>query len=82
MAICAIGIYIGFDLKKPKSWFYILCGFVMGFALGLTKNDWRTGIEMGIVFAILVAYAGTMAFKQRQFFGDQMDKTNRLLHKK
>ncbi|MGB8984206.1 MAG: hypothetical protein WCC12_20235 [Anaerolineales bacterium] len=59
LIVASIGTGYGFDLKKWKSWLYILSGFLFGvLQLG--------GIGAGIVIALLMIWAGPIALKQRE----------------
>jgi hypothetical protein len=77
LVICTVGIMIGLDLKKPVSWLFVLCGFIMGFTFGISKDNWRLGIGAGIVSAILVIYAGNMIFIQKRFLKDRFYKNKK-----
>ncbi len=68
--ICAIGVGLGFDPKRPVGWFFGLVGFMSGFTLGLTRDDWRSGVSIGIVATLLVLYGGYMTFLHKQIFKD------------
>jgi hypothetical protein len=60
LLVAAIGVGYGFELKKWKSWLYILSGFLFGFLqLG--------GPISGIIIALLMIWGGPVAFKHRQW---------------
>jgi len=64
--IGSIGIGIGFDLKKPSSWLYVLCGFLIGPLLVTTTGDLKLGIMVGIFIALILIWFGPIALKRRQ----------------
>jgi uncharacterized membrane protein len=67
LIISSVGIFIGIDLKNPSHWLFIFCGFLFGLFVGLTRNDWISGIGLGIVSAVLVVYTATVLQQQKQY---------------
>jgi len=57
MLICLLNASVGFDLRKRRNWSFILCGFIGGVLLGLSKNDLKSGIGIGFLVAILASVA-------------------------
>lgn len=64
--VLSIGIGRGFDLRRPFSWLYVLCAFLIGPLLGLTTNDLKQGIMDGILLSALTIWGGPIMFRRRQ----------------
>jgi len=68
VVVCGIGIFIGLDLKKWKSWLYGLYGFVSGLLIGLSRADVSGGLTLGLLFTFVVLYGGATSHWHRQRF--------------
>ena len=75
--ICLVGINTGIDLKKGTGWFYILCGFLFGFLVGLSNGDFLSAIGIGFGVAITEAYAGEMLRRQRALFAPPIESSKK-----
>ncbi len=52
MALCLLSASIGFDLRKRWNWSFLLLGFIGGILLGLSQNDFKSGVEIGTLVAV------------------------------
>jgi len=64
--IWAIGIGIGFDLKRHASWLYVSCGFLSGLSLGVYGDNMVQGIKVGILLTFLSVWGGSIMFQSRR----------------
>ena len=64
--IFSISLGIGFDLRKPFNWLYVLCAFLIGPVAGITMGGIQQGISSGILFALLAIWVGPIMFRRRQ----------------
>jgi len=65
--VWSISIGVGFDLKKPFSWLYVLSGFLIGLLL-TTMSDQKFGIQVGVLLALISIWGGPLTFKRRQHY--------------
>lgn len=66
--VAGIGILIGLDLKKWRSWLYGIYGFLSGLLVGLLHADFSGGLTLGALFAFIVMYGGATSYLWRQRF--------------
>jgi hypothetical protein len=62
---------VGFDPRKRQNWSFILCGFIGGVLLGLSKNDFKSGTGMGILLVIFAISVAPYMLFLRNFFKDK-----------
>ena len=68
--VAGIAMFRGLDLKKWSSWLFALYGFATGFLCGFLRQDdtgslellvnWTGSLQLGVLFAFVVMYAGAM----------------------